>query len=122
MATHVDTADRDADSDMLLMQSAMISLAGIAEESDTLARLSDTTETLNDVIQVVPSLESATATDLFLINSTAYMATAGTDIALRDVTRRLQNGGRSVSMEGFKSFLAGIWRTMLATLTTMVTK
>ena len=116
MATHVDTADRDADSDMLLMQSAMISLAGIAEESDTLARLSDTTETLNDVIQVVPSLESATATDLFLINSTAYMATAGTDIALRDVTRRLQNGGRSVSMEGFKSFLAGIWRTMLATL------
>lgn len=116
MSTHVDTTNRDDDSDMLLMQNAMISLAAITEESDVLSRISDTTETLNDVIQVVPSLESATATDLFLINSTAYMATAGTDIALRDVTRRLQNGGRHVSMEGFKSFLAGLWRTMLATL------
>jgi hypothetical protein len=116
MSTHVDTTDRDADSDILLMQSAMISLAAIGEESDALARISDTTETLNDVITVVPSMESATATDLFLINSTAYMATAGTDIALRDVTRRLQNGGTRISMEGFKSFLAGLWRTMLATL------
>jgi hypothetical protein len=44
------------------------------------------------------------------------MATAGTDLDVREVTRRLRNGGTRISMEGFRSFLSSIWRTMLATL------
>lgn len=115
MTTHVTTID-DSEDNITLMQHAMISLSEIENASSDLSRLSDTAETLNDVIEVVPSMESFTQTDLFLINSTAYMATAGTDLDVREVTRRLQNGGKHISMEGFKSFLSGIWKTMLATL------
>lgn len=116
MSTYAEPSQDTTEDNITLMQHAMVSLSEIDNESNNLARLSDTAETLNDVITVVPSLESATATDVFLVNSTAYMATAGTDIDVRDITRRLRNGGARISMEGFRSFLSDIWKVMLATL------
>lgn len=106
-----------ADSELLLMQSSMISLSQIDTEIDTLARLNDTSETVADLINVVPSIESATDTELYLLNTNAYMASAGTDLSSHDIARTLSRyRGKRVSVEGFKTFLSGVWRTILEAL------
>lgn len=105
------------ESDMLLMHNAIVSLSETEVETEILNRLTDTSENVADLIDVVPSIESASDAELYLLSSNAYMATAGTDLTGREVARKLSPyRGKRVSVEGFKNFLSSVWRTILGAL------
>lgn len=112
--------DISDDSDFVLLQSAMTSLSDITVEHMHIDRLADTTENLSALVTVAPSIEHATETDLFLVRSVAYMTTAGTDIQAKEITGKLTQGrNKRISVEGFKSFISSIWKTMLEAMIRM---
>ena len=112
--------DISDDSDFVLLQSAMTSLSDITVEHMHIDRLADTTENLSALVTVAPSIEHATETDLFLVRTVAYMTTAGTDIQAKEITGKLIQGrNKRISVEGFKSFISSIWKTMLEAMIRM---
>lgn len=97
--------------DAMLITSAADDLNRIDTELSEIRRLQDTATVLQDVKTVGGNIQKATVSDLFMIESSARLATAGSDIPYESVTPALERyEGRRLGLEGLGSFIDSIWK------------
>lgn len=90
-------------------------LGQIANDMAAISRLDDTTDVIGDVCKYGGAIQSATYTDLFLIESTARASVAGTAIPVETLTTGLEScHGKRISMEAFVDYMIALYRAIAA--------
>lgn len=103
--------------EVLLVMGAVEDQNRIEQELDNIQRMQSTATTLSDVVTYSPAINQATHMDLFLLESAADLAAAGSDIQAEEVIPSIEKYvGKQPNMEGFKSFVKGLWRSIMAAL------
>lgn len=90
-------------------------MSQIATGFSDIQRLNDTTEVIGDVSRYGGAIQSATVTELFLVEATARASVAGTSIPVDTLTVGLESRiGRSISMESFSDYMVTLYRAIAA--------
>lgn len=90
-------------------------MSQIATGFSDIQRLNDTTEVIGDVSRYGGAIQSATVTELFLVEATARASVAGTAIPVDTLTVGLESRvGRSISMESFTDYMVTLYRAIAA--------
>ena len=90
-------------------------MSQIATGFSDIQRLNDTTEVIGDVSRYGGAIQSATLTELFLVEATARASVAGTSIPVDTLTVGLESCvGRSISMEAFSDYMVTLYRAIAA--------
>lgn len=83
-------------------------------------RMQSTADTLSNVVKYAPAIQASTHMDLFLLETAADLAAAGSDVGAADVIPSTESYvGRAPNMEGFKSFIHGLWQSIVSALRTV---
>lgn len=100
--------------DTILITDAAQDLSRVDNQLNEVQRLSDIATTLDDVVKIGSCIESASMNDLFMVETAARMALAGSDVPVTDLAPGLENyEGRKLSLEGIRSFIDGIWKVIV---------
>lgn len=103
--------------DAMLIESAAAAVGELDAELQEAHRLQDTAGTLQNVVMYAPLIDNARPIDLYMLQATAELATAGSDITPAEVSPSLERYvGRKPSVEGFRSWLGGIWKVIVEAL------
>ena len=100
----------------------MVSQAGddlrtIGKELEDICRQQDTADAMNDVIRVGGRVEQASPMDLFMVETSLRLATAGSSTDAYKITPSLESYvGKRMSLESFGSFISRIWEAIMAGL------
>lgn len=112
-----DRSELSFEEETVSMSVAMSYLGNAQTELDNVRRLLDVADVVTDTDFVGRSVINATRYDIFMMESCARFALAGSGRDYSKVIPNINNSiGKRLSMEGFKDFMDGIWKAIQAGL------
>ena len=98
----------------LMVDEAQQDAAGAAADLDEAERVLEVSDALEDLAVVADQIEEATPVEAALIDNSAQMAVAGTDIVPEEIVPAMENYvGRRIATEGIRETARNIWNSIL---------
>ena len=101
----------------ILVEGAANDLADAQQTQAEVGRVEDIVDGLEDLAAVADQIETATPTDVAMVDTAQRLALAGSDVDSEEVTPSLESFvGRTISTEGIKELAWKLWESLKKTL------
>lgn len=103
--------------DAVLVNEAAQELSTVDTELHHIRHMQDIANTFDDIIKYSPAIDRAEPIDLLMVKAAAQLAVAGSDVEVHEIVPSIERyRGRTINMESFRSFLSGVWRSIVEAL------
>ncbi len=101
----------------ILVEGAANDLADAQQTQAEVGRVEDIVDGLEDLAAIADQIETATPTDVAMVDTAQRLALAGSDVDSEEVTPSLESFvGRTISTEGIKELAWKLWESLKKTL------